>query len=241
MSNQFSRTGIVLGGQAMERLSEVRVAVFGLGGVGGHAAEALIRSGIGILDIFDSDRVCLSNLNRQIIATHSTIGEYKVDAAKKRLLDINPSAVINTSRVFYLPSNADEFDLSVYSYVVDAIDTVTAKIELVLRSQAAGVPIISCMGTGNKLRPELLEIADIYSTTVCPLARVMRNELKKRGVRSLKVVYSKEPPVRRQDITEQEDKVHPARRQIPGSTAFIPATAGLIIAGEVVRHIAGVN
>lgn len=221
----------------MERLKSARVAVFGLGGVGGHSAEALARSGIGTLDLFDSDRVCLSNLNRQIIAVHSTIGEYKVDVARKRILDINPSATVNANRVFYLPSNADEFDLSVYSYIVDAIDTVTAKIELILRAQSAGVPIISSMGTGNKIHPEMLEITDIYSTSVCPLAKVMRNELKKREVKSLKVVYSRELPVR-QDESVIDDTVHSARRQTPGSTAFVPAVSGLLMAGEVVRHIA---
>lgn len=241
MREQFSRTCLILGKEAMERLAGARVAVFGLGGVGGHAAEALARSGIGTLDLFDSDRVCPSNLNRQIIATQSTIGEYKVDAAKKRILDINPEAAVNTHRVFYLPSNSQEFDLSVYSYIIDAIDTVTAKIELVLRAQAAGVPIISSMGTGNKVHPELLELADIYATSVCPLAKVMRSELKKRGVKSLKVVFSKEQPLNPLSGRAETESPPAARRQIPGSIAFVPAVSGLIMAGEVVRHIAGME
>lgn len=249
MDNQFSRTCLLFGEDAMQKLFGVKVAIFGLGGVGGYVAEALARSGVGRLDLFDNDTVCESNLNRQIIATRSTIGEYKVDAAKKRILEINHNAVVNTHKVFYLPENASAFDLSQYDFVVDAIDTVTAKIELVLRAQAAGVPIISSMGTGNKIHPEMLELADIYQTSVCPLARVMRTELKRRGVKGLKVVYSKEEPIRQKDepapVSGEIPKDGSAensplrKRQTPGSTAFVPGAAGLIIAGEVVRTITG--
>lgn len=239
MENQFSRTKLIFGEEAMRRLYGAKVAVFGLGGVGGYAAEALARSGIGTLDLYDNDKVSISNLNRQIIALHSTIDKYKVDVVKERILDINPNAVVNTHKVFYLPQNADNYDLSGYSYIVDAVDTVTAKIELIMRSQAVRVPLISSMGTGNKVHPELLEIADIYSTSICPLAKVMRRELKKRGVKKLKAVYSKETP-KRQESNVAENKTVQSRRPIPGSNAFVPAAAGLIIAGEVIRHIAGI-
>ncbi len=230
MGDEFTRTRSLLGEAAMKRLEAARVAVFGVGGVGGHAAEAIVRSGVGTLDIFDSDDVDVSNINRQIIALQDTVGRGKADVMMERALAINPKITVNAYRRFYLPSNADSFDLGVYSYIIDAVDTVTAKLELAVRAQAAGVPIISCMGTGNKLHPELLEIGDIYQTSVCPLARVMRRELKKRGVERLKVVYSKEPPVKPKDIID-------GNMATPGSTAFVPAAAGLIAAGEVVRYI----
>lgn len=220
--NQFSRTELLLGREAMERLARSRVAVFGIGGVGGYVVEALVRSGVGTIDIVDHDRVCLTNLNRQLIATRNTVGKYKVDVMRERILEINPDAVVNVHKCFFLPETKDEFDFSVYSYVVDAVDTVTAKIELVMSSQAAGVPVISSMGAGNKLDPSGFQVADIYSTSVCPLARVMRRELKKRGVSHLKVVYSREKP-----------QTH----EIPGSTAFVPPVVGLIIAGEVIRDL----
>lgn len=236
MLNQFSRTELLLGADAMKKLAAARVAVFGIGGVGGYTVEALVRSGVGAIDLVDDDKVCLTNLNRQIIATRSTVGQNKVDVAEARILDINPDAVVRKHRTFYTPETAGEFDFSEYDYVVDAIDTVTGKIALVLQAQATGVPIISCMGAGNKLDPTAFEVADIYKTSVCPLARVMRQELKKRGVRSLKVVYSKEPALTPAESTEPDT----GRRQVPGSTAFVPAVAGLILAGEVVKDLAGV-
>lgn len=236
MSEQFSRTELLLGKNAMEALSNSRVAVFGVGGVGGYVAEALARSGVGAIDLIDSDTVCLSNINRQIIATTKTVGEYKVDVMKDRILDINPNAVVNTHKCFFLPETKDEFDFTQYSYVVDAVDTVSAKIELVMSSQNANVPIICSMGAGNKLDPTLFEVADIYQTSVCPLARVMRTELRKRGVRSLKVVYSKEMPVKRKtDSTQNSEQSH--RKSIPASIAFVPSVAGLIIAGEVIKDL----
>ena len=222
--NRFSRTEALLGEQAMEKLKKARVAVFGIGGVGGHVVEALVRSGVGAVDIVDSDKVCLSNLNRQIIATESSIGKYKVDVMKERILDINPEAVVNVHKCFYLPETKDEFDFSQYSYVVDAVDTVTAKIQLVMEAAEAGVPIISSMGAGNKLDPTAFQVADIYKTSVCPLAKVMRRELKKRGIKKLKVVYSKEQPV--------------VKNAVPASVAFVPSVAGLIIAGEVIKDLA---
>ena len=196
MLNQFSRTQLLLGKTAMDRLQQSRVAVFGIGGVGGYTVEALVRSGVGAIDLIDDDKVCLTNLNRQIIATRSTVGKYKVDVMKDRILDINPKAVVNVHKCFYLPENKDEFDFSQYSYVVDAVDTVTAKIQLVMDAKEAGVPIISSMGAGNKLDPAAFQVADIYKTSVCPLAKVMRRELKKRGIKKLKVVYSQEKPTR---------------------------------------------
>ena len=234
MSEQFSRTEMLLGPQAMERLARARVAVFGVGGVGGHAAEALARSGVGALDIVDDDRVSLTNLNRQIFALHSTLGRYKAEAARERLLDINPHMTVTVHRVFFGPDTADGFEFSVYDYVVDAIDTVSGKIELALRAREANVPIISSMGAGNKLDPTAFEVADIAGTSVCPLARVMRRELKKRGIAHMKVVYSREQPMDPGPGREQT-----GRRQIPGSTAFVPAVAGLILAGEVIRDLAG--
>ena len=222
--NRFSRTEALLGEQAMEKLKKARVAVFGIGGVGGHVVEALVRSGVGAVDIVDSDKVCLSNLNRQIIATESSIGKYKVDVMKERILDINPEAVVNVHKCFYLPETKDEFDFSQYSYVVDAVDTVTAKIQLVMEAAEAGVPIISSMGAGNKLDPTAFQVADIYKTSVCPLAKVMRRELKKRGIKKLKVVYSREQPV--------------VKNAVPASVAFVPSVAGLITAGEVIKDLA---
>ena len=250
MLNQFSRTELLLGKGAMEILANARVAVFGIGGVGGYTVEALARSGVGTIDLIDDDKVCLTNLNRQLIATRKTLDRYKVDVMKERILEINPEAVVNAHKCFFLPETRDEFDFSNYSYVVDAVDTVTAKIELVMSSQAAGVPVISSMGAGNKLNPAGFQVADIYETSVCPLAKVMRRELKKRGVKHLKVVYSREKPLcpiadiavdcrnegngsleagARRKCTE--------RRTIPGSTAFVPPVAGLIIAGEVIKDL----
>lgn len=238
MKEQFSRTRLLLGEAAMERLAQARVAVFGIGGVGGHAVEALVRSGIGEVDLIDSDTVSESNLNRQLIATHSTIGRYKVDVMEERIRDINPQAIVHKYPCFFLPENADEFPFAEYDYVVDAVDTVTAKIELVLKAQAAGALVISSMGAGNKLDASAFRVADIYQTSVCPLAKVMRRELKKRGVEHLKVVYSQELPL----TPERGDEALPeGRRAIPGSVAFVPSVAGLILAGEVVRDLAKRN
>lgn len=252
MLDQFSRTRLLLGPDAMESLSKKRVAVFGIGGVGGYVCEALVRSGIGAFDLIDDDKVCLTNLNRQIIATRKTIGQYKVDVMSERMLDINPNADIRVHKCFFLPENADDFPFSEYDYVVDAVDTVTAKIELILRAQRDDIPIISAMGAGNKLDPGRFKVADIYDTKICPLARVMRRELKKRDVKSLKVVYSDEPPIRPiedMSISCRTNCICPPgaerkctdRRDIPGSTAFVPAVAGLMIAGEIVRDLAGVT
>lgn len=248
MLNQFSRTELLLGHDNMEKLKNARVAVFGIGGVGGFTVEALARSGVGTLDLIDDDKVCLTNINRQIIATRKTIGQYKVDAAKERVLDINPDAVVNTYKTFFVPDTADEFDFASYDYVVDAIDTVTGKIMLVEAAQKAGTPIISSMGAGNKLDPTAFEVADIYKTSVCPLAKVMRRELKKRGIKKLKVVYSKEKALTPIDDTANSCRSHcicppgsartcTQRRQIPGSTAFVPSVVGLIIAGEVIKDL----
>lgn len=250
--NQFSRTELLLGREAMERLAAARVAVFGIGGVGGYTVEALARSGVGTLDLIDDDRVCLTNLNRQLHATHKTIGQYKVDVAARRVAEINPGAAVNTFRTFYTPETAGQFDFTQYDYIVDAIDTVTGKLALAVNAQAAGTPIISSMGAGNKLDPTAFEVADIYRTSVCPLARIMRRELKRRGVEKLKVVYSREPPIAPLEdmtISCRSNCVCPPgtarkctqRRQIPGSSAFVPSVAGLIIAGEVVRDLAGVG
>lgn len=225
-AEQFSRTELLLGEEAMEILKNARVAVFGIGGVGGYVTEALARSGVGALDLTDKDRVCLSNLNRQIIATHKSIGKYKTEVMRERILDINPEAEVRTHECFYLPETKGEFDFSSYSYVVDAVDTVTAKLSLAEEAKAAGVPMISSMGAGNKLNPFLFEAADIYETSVCPLARVMRRELRKRGIDHLKVVYSKEAPLR--PLREADG---------PGSTAFVPSVAGLLIASEVIRDL----
>lgn len=248
MLNQFSRTQLLIGEEGINRLSHARVAVFGIGGVGGYTVEALARSGVGTFDLVDDDKVCLTNLNRQIIATRSTVGQYKVDVAKQRILDINPDAVVNIYKTFYGPQTAGEFDFSSFDYVVDAIDTVSGKIELVMQANQAGVPIISCMGAGNKMDASAFQVADIYKTSVCPLARVMRHELKKRRVKKLKVVYSKELPISPIEDMAISCRTHcicPAgtvrkctqRRQVPGSNAFVPAAAGLILAGEVVKDL----
>ncbi len=234
--NQFSRTELLIGKEKLDRLSQARVAVFGVGGVGGYVVEALARSGVGTLDLIDSDKVALSNLNRQIIATHDTIGRYKADVARQRVLSINPHAVVNVHRIFYLPETAGQFDFASYDYVVDAIDTVTGKLMLVEQAQKSGTPVISSMGAGNKMDASAFEVADIYETSVCPLAKVMRRELKKRGIRKLKVVYSKEIPLTPET---EENMTENGRRQTPGSMAFVPAVAGLIIAGEVVRDLIG--
>lgn len=238
---QFVRTEMLLGQESLEKLKNAHVAVFGVGGVGGYVAEALARSGVGKFDLIDNDTVALSNINRQIIALHSTIGQYKVDVMKERILDINPEAEVTVHKCFFLPENAGEFDFSKYTYIIDAIDTVTAKLELIVRADGAGVPIISSMGTGNKLDPVRLEVSDIYKTEVCPLARVMRTELKKRGIKKLKVVYSKEQPVKRgknedrQITSENSGRI----KDVPGSIAFVPSVAGLIIAGQVILDIKG--
>ena len=248
MSNPFTRTELLFGKEAMEHLSGCRVAVFGIGGVGGYVCEALARSGVGVFDLIDDDKVCLSNINRQIIATRKTVGKYKTEVMKERILDINPNAEVNTYQCFFLPENASDFPFDKYDYVVDAIDTVTAKIELVMQCQKAGVPIISSMGAGNKLDPTQFRVADIYKTRMDPLSKVMLRELKKRGVKKLKVVYSEEEPIK--PVGDMEDScpveaVSPPdteshgtkRRSIPGSTAFVPSVAGLIIAGEVVKDL----
>ena len=250
MLNQFSRTQLLLGQEGMEKLFQARVAVFGIGGVGGYTVEALARSGVGTLDLIDDDRICLTNLNRQIFATRKTVGQYKVDIAQQRILEINPKAVVHTYKTFYAPQTAELFDFSQYDYVVDAIDTVTGKLELVEQAEKAGVPIISSMGAGNKMDPTAFEVADIYETSVCPLARVMRKELKKRGIKKLKVVYSKEPPMTPIDdmaISCRTNCICPPgtarkctqRRQVPGSNAFVPSVVGLILAGEVVKDLTG--
>lgn len=233
MPNQFSRTELLLGEEAVEKLSKSRVAVFGVGGVGGYTVEALVRSGIGSIDIIDNDTVSLTNLNRQIIALHSTVGKYKVDVLSDRIKDINPNCNVKAYKAFYTPETAGEFDFSNYDYVVDAIDTVKGKIELALQAKASDTPIISSMGAGNKLDATAFEVADISKTSVCPLARVMRYELRKRGINHLKVVYSKEPPI----TPNESDETASGRRQIPGSTAFVPSVAGLIIAGEVIKDL----
>ncbi len=238
LRDQFSRTELLLGKEALETLAHSRVAVFGLGGVGSFAAEALVRSGIGALELIDNDRVAVSNLNRQLIATTKTIGRDKVDVMRERALEINPEIQITARKVFYLPQTADQFDFTAYSYVVDAVDTVTAKLALVQAAQEAGTPIISSMGAGNKLNPAAFEVADISETSVCPLAKVMRRELKKRGIEHLKVVYSKEKPTRPAAASAQETG---PRRTTPGSVSFVPSVAGLILAGEVVRDLIGVT
>ena len=237
MLEQFLRTEMLLGSDALARLQKARVAVFGLGGVGGYAVEALARSGVGSLDLIDSDTVSVSNLNRQILATHSTVGMLKVDAARNRVLDINPACNVKTWPVFYTPDTADAFDFTQYDYIVDAIDTVTGKLALVERAKAAGTPIICCMGTGNKLDASAFQVADISKTTMCPLARVMRKELTKRGIRHLKVVYSQEEALT--PTGWEEEAAALGKRQIPGSVAFVPGAAGLLLAGEVIRDLTG--
>ncbi len=245
MAEEFSRTERLLGDKAMECLAQARVAVFGVGGVGGYVAEALARSGVGALDLIDSDMVNRSNINRQIIALHSTIGRFKVDVMKERIADINPACKVTVHRCFYLPENKNDFDFTQYTYVVDAVDTVAAKIQLVLQAKEAGVPIISSMGAGNKVNPAEFEVTDIYKTSVCPLAKVMRRELKKRDVKKLKVVYSREEAIKplgafpeEQGEMDNGGKM-PQKRSTPGSVAFVPSVAGLIIASEVVKDIIG--
>ncbi len=244
MKEQFVRTEMLLGKEAMEKLFSARVAVFGLGGVGGYAVEALARSGIGTLDLVDPDQIDETNINRQILATWETVGQYKVDAAAERVRAINPDAEVNTRPVFFLPDTADLFDFREYDYVVDAIDTVTGKLELIERSKEAGTPIISCMGAGNKMDASAFEVADIYETSICPMARVMRRELKRRGIGSLRVVYSREPVPEIGGDTEDRAQISPDgaangawKKQTPGSNAFAPGAAGLIMAGEVVRDL----
>ena len=248
MLTQFSRTELLLGKEAMQRLEGARVAVFGIGGVGGYVCEALARSGVGALDLVDDDKVCLTNLNRQIIATRKTVGRYKTEVMKERILDINPKAKVEIHNCFFLPENADDFPFEEYDYIVDAVDTVTAKISLVMKAKECNVPIISSMGAGNKLDASQFKVADIYKTKVCPLAKVMRRELKTRGVKKLKVVYSEEQPTRPKEdmsIGCRTNCICPPgashkcteRRDIPGSVAFVPAFAGLIIAGEVVKDL----
>lgn len=246
--NQFSRTELLLGNEAMERLKNSRVAVFGIGGVGGYIVEALVRSGVGEIDLIDDDKVYLTNINRQIIATRSTVGRYKVDVAAERIADINPDVKVHTHKTFYTPETAHEFDFSLYDYVADAIDTVTGKIELVMNADRSGTPIISSMGAGNKLDPSAFEVTDIYKTSVCPLARVMRYELKKRGIKHLKVVYSREKALTPIDDGATGCKTNcicppgtarkcTQRRQVPGSTAFVPSVVGLIMAGEIIKDL----
>ena len=234
MVNQFSRTELLVGAEGVKRLQAARVAIFGIGGVGGYVAEALARSGVGAFDLIDNDTVSLTNINRQIIATHDTIGRYKTEVMRERILSINPQAQVEVHNCFYLPETADKFDFGQYTYVVDAVDTVTAKIEIILQAKAKGVPVISSMGAGNKLDPSAFRAADIYETSVCPLAKVMRRELKKRGVKELKVVFSTEQPIT-PGVSEETD----ARRVTPGSIAFVPSVAGLILAGEAVKDMIG--
>lgn len=246
--NQFSRTELLIGKEGIEKLANSRVAIFGIGGVGGYTVEALARSGVGEFDLIDDDRVCLTNINRQILATRSTVGKYKVDVAMERILDINPCAQVHVYKTFYMPDTADQFDFSVYDYVVDAIDTVTGKLQLVEQAYRTGTKIISSMGAGNKMDASAFQVADISKTSVCPLAKVMRRELRKRGIKKLKVVYSTELPIEPKETEELSCKNHcvcppgtaqkcTVRRQIPGSTAFVPSVAGLIIAGEVVKDL----
>ncbi len=248
MLNQFSRTQLVIGGQALDKLANSRVAVFGIGGVGGYVVEALARSAVGTLDLIDDDKVCLTNLNRQLLALRSTVGKYKVDVAAERVHDINPNATVNTYKCFYLPETADQFDFSQYDYVVDCVDTVTAKIDIIMRCKEAGVPVISCMGAGNKMNPAMFEVADIYKTEMDPLAKVMRREMKKRRVKKLKVVYSKEKalrPVEEDEVSCRTNCICPPgqtrkcseRRDIPGSTSFVPPVAGFLLASEVVKDL----
>lgn len=250
MLNQFSRSQLLLGEESMDTLRNARVAIFGVGGVGGYVCEALVRTGVGAFDLIDDDKVCLTNLNRQIIATRKTVGKYKVEVMRDRILEINPNADVRIHKCFFLPENAHEFPFSEYDYVVDAVDTVTAKIELVMKCQEEGVPIISSMGAGNKLEASAFKVADIYKTRMCPLAKVMRRELKKRGVKKLKVVYSDEKPTRPIEDMSISCRAHcicppgakhkcTERRDIPGSLAFVPSVAGLIIAGEIVKDLTG--
>ena len=235
--NEFSRTQLLFGSEAMERLAKSRVIVFGIGGVGSFVAEALVRSGLGAIDIVDDDKVCLTNLNRQLYALQSTIGRYKVDVAEERIHDINPNCVVTKFQCFFLPETADQFDFSQYDYVVDCIDTVKGKLTIIEMAKSAGVPVISCMGAGNKIDPTQFKIADISQTSVCPLARVMRQEMKKRGIKGVKVLFSTEPA--RTPISDGSAVEDSNKRQIPGSNAFTPSVAGLIIASEVIKDITG--
>lgn len=252
MLNQFSRTQLLLGEEAIEKMSNSRVAVFGIGGVGGYVCEALVRSGVGAFDLIDDDKVCLTNLNRQIIATRKTVGKYKVDVMKERMLDINPKVDIRVHKCFFLPENADDFPFEEYDYVVDAVDTVTAKLEIIVRAKSLNIPVISAMGAGNKLDASRFKVADIYKTQMDPLAKVMRRELKKRNIKHLKVVYSDEQPIKpledmsiscRTNCICPPGEAHKCteRRDIPGSTAFTPAVAGLIMAGEIVKDLSEIN
>ncbi|HZK02381.1 MAG TPA: tRNA threonylcarbamoyladenosine dehydratase [Anaerovoracaceae bacterium] len=231
MSSQFERTELLIGAEGTAKLAKSRIAVFGIGGVGGYVVEALARSGVGYFDLFDGDVISLTNLNRQIIATHKTLGKYKVDAAKERIADINPNAEVRAHKVFYTVENAREVDLTFYDYIIDAIDTVSSKIELIVRAKAAGKPIISSMGAGNKMDPTVFMIDDIYNTSVCPLAKVMRRELRKRNIKNLKVVYSKEMPLTTISVQQESGN------RVPGSNAFVPPAAGLVIASEVFRDL----
>ena len=233
MLNEFSRTELIFGKEAMEKLAASRVAVFGIGGVGGYTVEALARSGVGAIDIIDNDKVCLTNINRQIYATRKTLGKYKVDVAAERIAEINPDCTVKAYKTFFLPETSNGFDFKEYDYIVDAIDTVTGKIAIVEKADESGVPVISAMGAGNKIDPTAFEVADIKNTSVCPLARVMRRELAKRGIRHLKVVYSKEKPKAPDGACEEDS----TKRAIPGSTAFVPSVVGLIIAGEVIKDL----
>lgn len=242
MDNQFSRTALLFGEAAIEKLQNSHVAIFGIGGVGGYTVEALARSGVGTFDLIDSDTVALSNLNRQIIATYDTIDKFKVDVMAERIHSINPKAVVNVHKCFFLPENEEQFDFTKYDYVVDAVDTVTAKIAIIMKAKEANVPVISSMGAGNKVNPAMFEVADIYQTSVCPLARVMRQAMKKRGVKKLKVVYSKELPITplaSEEPTVSTDTQHVKQRATPGSNAFTPSVAGLIIASEVIKDLIG--
>ena len=235
MANQFSRTELLFKKEGIEKLNNSKVAVFGIGGVGGYVVEALARAGIGHFDLIDNDTVSITNINRQIIATLDTVGKYKCDVMKDRILSINKDAIVNTFKCFYLPENSDQFDFTKYDYVIDAIDTITAKIDIIVKCKELNVPIISSMGTGNKINPTMLEVTDIYKTSVCPLAKVMRYELKKRRIKSLKVVYSKENPIKVDNKELMDDEN--VKKNIPGSTSFVPSTAGLIIASEVIKDI----
>jgi tRNA A37 threonylcarbamoyladenosine dehydratase len=251
MLNQFSRSQLLLGAEGIEKLSKAKVAVFGIGGVGGYTVEALARTGVGSFVLVDDDKVCLTNLNRQIHATRKTVGQYKAEVMRDRIMDINPDCQVEVRKCFYLPENAHEFDFSEYSYVVDAVDTVTAKLEIIMRAKESGVPVISCMGAGNKLDPTKFQVADIYKTIMCPLAKVMRRECKKRGIKKLKVVYSTEKPTRPLEDMSISCRTHcicppgaqhkcTERRDIPGSVAFVPSVAGLVIAAEVVKDLTNV-
>lgn len=251
MLNQFSRTQLLYGAENMEKFRSSRVAVFGIGGVGGYVVEALARSGVGALDLIDDDKVCLTNLNRQLLATRKTVGKYKVDMAQERVHEINPDCEVRVYKTFFLPETQDQFVFTEYDYVVDAIDTVTGKLAIIEKSKEAGVPVISSMGAGNKVNASLFEVADIYETSICPLAKVMRRECRKRGIDSLKVVYSKEVPIRPLEDMSISCRQHcicppgtvrkcTERRDIPGSTAFVPSVVGLIIAGEVINDLAGI-